>query len=326
MMADLKRIGVLCSGGDSSGMNPCVRAVVRTALYEGLEVRGIIRGYQGLIDGDIIEMDRRSVSNIISRGGTILKTARCDEFRTPEGRKKAIAVLREHGIGGLVVIGGDGSFRGAWALSQESDLQVIGIPGTIDNDIAGTDFTIGYDTAINVATEALDKIRDTAASHDRLFFVEVMGRHAGHLALEAGIAAGAEEILIPETPTRNADVIKKLKEGLARGKTSHIVVVAEGDESGGAYRIAEEIAGEVGIKARVTILGHLQRGGSPTAFERVLASRMGCAAVEALVAGRTAQMIGFIRGQTQLNPLNHSWEAKKPVREDLLKLNRILPT
>jgi 6-phosphofructokinase 1 len=200
------------------------------------------------------------------------------------------------------------------------------MPGTIDNDIAGTDFTIGYDTAINVATEALDKIRDTAASHDRLFFVEVMGRHAGHLALEAGIAAGAEEILIPETPTRNADVIKKLKEGLARGKTSHIVVVAEGDESGGAYRIAEEIAGEVGIKARVTILGHLQRGGSPTAFERVLASRMGCAAVEALVAGRTAQMIGFIRGQTQLNPLNHSWEAKKPVREDLLKLNRILPT
>jgi len=320
----VRRIGVLCSGGDSSGMNPCVRAVVRTACFHGVDVRGIIRGYQGLIDDDVIEMGPRSVGNIINRGGTILKTARCQEYRTRAGRKKAIATLRRHGIDGLVIIGGDGSFRGAHALAGESDIRIVGVPGTIDNDIAGTDFTIGYDTAINVAMDAIDKIRDTAASHDRIFFVEVMGRHAGYIALEAGIAAGAEDVLIPETPTSEEHVAKKLKEGLAKGKSSAIVVVAEGDDAGGAFAIAERVGKRIGARTRVTILGHLQRGGSPTAFERVLASRLGAAAVQALIDGKSDVMVGLVKHAVRIGKLDQSWKGKKSIPKELLDLNEML--
>lgn len=320
----LNRLAVLCSGGDSSGMNPCVRAVVRAAVYYDLEICGAIRGYQGLIDDDVVPLTARSVSNTISRGGTILKTARCDEFRSKAGRRKAAAHLAARGIEGLVVIGGDGSFHGAHYLAQESDIRIIGVPGTIDNDIAGTDWTIGYDTAVNVAMDAIDKIRDTAASHDRLFFVEVMGRHAGYIALEAGLAAGAEDVLIPEVKTDISALVEKLRAGIARGKTSSIVVVAEGDDAGGAFKIARSVEKKLGIKSRVTILGHLQRGGSPTAFERVLASRLGVAAVQALKRGRSGEMVGLVQDQVRLSPLDQCWKKKKTIPREFLDLNEIL--
>ncbi|MBN1256175.1 MAG: 6-phosphofructokinase [Planctomycetes bacterium] len=320
----VKSIAVLCSGGDSSGMNPCVRAVVRTAVYHGMEVFGVIRGYQGMLDDQIEPMTARSVSNIISRGGTILKTARCLEFMKKSKRKKAITNLQRRGIGGLVVIGGDGSFHGAHYLSMESKIKVVGIPGTIDNDINGTDFTIGYDTAINVAMDAIDKIRDTAASHDRIFFVEVMGRHAGYIALEAGVAAGAEDVLIPEVKTDPDALVKNLRDGLARGKTSSIIVVAEGDDAGGALKIAAVVEKKLGIMSKVTILGHLQRGGSPTAFDRVLASRLGVAAVHELAMGRSRIMVGVVQGKIKTSRLDHAWKVKKPISREMLKLNEIL--
>jgi 6-phosphofructokinase 1 len=305
-------------------MNPCVRAVVRAAVYHGIEAFAVRRGYQGMIEDDIHPLGVRSVSNIISRGGTILKTSRSDEFRQPEGRAKAVKNLEKHGIEGLVVIGGDGSFHGAHCLAEESAIKVVGVPGTIDNDIAGTDYTIGYDTALNVAMEALDKIRDTAGSHDRLFFVEAMGRHAGFLALEAGIAAGAEDVLIPETPTEVDDVVAKLRAGREQGKTSFIVVVAEGDDAGGAFKVAEQVSEKVGIKSRVTILGHLQRGGSPTAYERVQASRLGVAAVRELAAGKSDIMVGIIGEEVVTNRLERSWTGRKGVSAELLELNEIL--
>ncbi|MHC4870871.1 MAG: 6-phosphofructokinase [Planctomycetota bacterium] len=320
----MKKIGVLTSGGDSSGMNPCVRAVVRTAIYNNLEVYGIYRGYQGLIDGDIEKMTARSVSNIISRGGTILKTARCLDFKKKAGRKKAIANLKKYELDGLVVIGGDGSFKGALALHKECGVKVVGVPGTIDNDIGGTDFTIGYDTAINVAMEAIDKIRDTAASHDRIFFVEVMGRHAGDIALCAGLAAGAEETMIPEVTSDLKKLAAKLKAGIKNGKTSSIVVVAEGDDAGNAFTVAEKVSKMVGIKPRVSVLGHMQRGGAPTAFERMLASRLGLAAVEALVAGKNGVMAGLVAGEVKYSKLENSSKVKKKIPEDILKLNDIL--
>ncbi|MFH0910353.1 MAG: 6-phosphofructokinase [Planctomycetota bacterium] len=320
----LRRIGVLCSGGDSSGMNPCIRAVVRSALYYDLEPFGIKRGFQGLLEGEIEPMHARSVSNIISRGGTILKTSRCPEFLKKPGRAQGIAGLQTFGIEALVVIGGDGSFRGAHLLSQEWDGRVVGIPGTIDNDIEGTDFTIGYDTAVNVAVDALDKIRDTAASHDRLFFVEVMGRNSGYIALEAGISAGAEDILIPETPTDMDALSRDLLRGRGHGKTSSVVVVAEGDETGGAMTVAAEVEKRTGIKARVTILGHLQRGGSPTAFERVLASRLGLAAVRALRDGKDDVMVGVLQNRIAHSPLDKRERPRKPIPEELLELSRIL--
>jgi 6-phosphofructokinase 1 len=289
----MKKIAVLTSGGDAPGMNAAIRAVVRSAIYRGMEVVGVKRGYTGLIAGDFIPMDLGSVADIIHRGGTILYTARCDEFRTPEGQQKGLQKLREQGIEGLVVIGGDGSFRGAQALARLG-VKTIGIPGTIDNDIPCTDFTIGFDTAVNTVIQAVDKIRDTATSHERTYVVEVMGRHAGDIALWAGVAAGAESILIPEEPFDLQKIIDKLKRSVSRGKRHSIIIVAEG--AGKGFAIGEEIHKATGLETRVTVLGHIQRGGSPTAFDRTLASRMGNMAVELLSRGESQKMIGIQGG------------------------------
>src|SRR5204862_387722 len=281
------KIGVMTSGGDSPGMNAAIRAVVRTGLYHGLEIYGIVRGYQGMIDDDIFQMDTRSVANIIQRGGTILKTARCKEFFEPAGRKKAYDNLKRRGIDGLVIIGGDGSFRGAVQFSSEFDIPVIGLAGTIDKDIAGTDFTIGFDTAVNTAVEAIDKIRDTMDAHDRIFIIEVMGRDAGYIALHSGIATGAENILIPERKTDINDIVSSLQEKERRKKLVNLIVVAEGDDFGGAnevHKILQEKMPQAEI--RVCILGHIQRGGSPSCLDRLIASRMGFHAVESLMEGR----------------------------------------
>ncbi|MEM6804842.1 MAG: 6-phosphofructokinase, partial [Bacteroidota bacterium] len=274
----MKSIGVYTSGGDAPGMNACVRAVVRTCIYHGIEVWGIRRGYEGMIESDFVKMDASSVSNIIQRGGTILKSSRSDRFRTVEGRKKAFKNLKKAGIEGMVAIGGDGTFAGARAFSSEHPIPIVGAPGTIDNDLYGTDFTIGYDTALNTAMEGIDKIRDTADSHSRIFFVEVMGRDAGFIALNSGIAAAAEAVLIPEEETIIEDIIKKLEQG--RQKDSNIIVVAEGDDAGGAFEVAKKVEEKYDYQTRVVVLGHIQRGGSPTCADRVLASRMGMAAVE----------------------------------------------
>src|SRR3954470_3631478 len=295
MATKVTKIGVLTSGGDSPGMNAAIRAVVRTGIYHNLEVYGIMRGYSGMIDDDISKMESRSVANIIQRGGTILKCARSNEFREPAGRVKAYENLKKRGINGLVVIGGDGSFKGAQKFSNEFDIPCIGLPGTIDKDIAGTDFTIGFDTAVNTAVEAIDKIRDTADAHDRLFIVEVMGRDAGYIALHSGIATGAENILIPEAKTDIDELIKSLGEKAKRKKLVNLVVVAEGDEFGGANEIARIIKERMpNADTRVCILGHIQRGGSPTCMDRLIASRMGYHAVECLLQGRHNVMIGIL--------------------------------
>src|SRR5882762_1594753 len=288
------KIGVLTSGGDAPGMNAAIRAVVRTGIYNGLEVFGIMRGYSGMIENDIVPMHSRSVANIIQRGGTILKTARCKEFFEHEGRKKAYNNLKKLGINGLVVIGGDGSFRGAHKLSEEFDIPCIGLPGTIDKDIAGTDFTIGFDTAVNTAVEAIDKIRDTADAHDRLFIIEVMGRDAGYIALHSGIATGAENILIPERKTQIDEIISQLAEKERRRKLVNLIVVAEGGEFGDANELAKVIKHRLPLlEVRVCILGHIQRGGSPSCMDRLIASRMGYHAVESLVEGRHNVFIGI---------------------------------
>lgn len=307
----IKKIGVLTSGGDSSGMNPCVRAVVRTACYNGIEVMGIYHGYQGMINNEIRPLSSRDVGGLSARGGTVLGSARCLEFREKEGRQKAIDNLKKHGIDAVVVIGGDGSFRGAQALADESDIRVIGLPGTIDNDIAGTDYTIGYDTAVNVAMEAIDKIRDTANSHERIFFVEVMGRNAGYIALEAGLAAGAEQILIPEEPTDIPGIAAELMEGRRLGKMSSIVVVAEGDDEGGAFDIAQKVSKYAHLPSRVTVLGHLQRGGSPTANDRLLATRLGYASVMSLMEGTHGVMLGMENNKVVTSSLVDREKAPK---------------
>src|SRR5215213_2790639 len=305
MQKKVSRIGVLTSGGDSPGMNAAVRAVVRTGIYHGLEVFGIMRGYQGLIENDIVPMHSRSVANIIQRGGTILKTARSKVFLEPEGRKKAYDNLMELGINGLVIIGGDGSFRGAAAFSREFDIPCIGLPGTIDKDIAGTDFTIGFDTAVNTAVEAIDKIRDTADAHDRLFIVEVMGRDAGYIALHSGIATGAENILIPETKTDIEELINSLSEKEKRRKLVNLVVVAEGDEFGGGNEIARIVKTRLpNIDTRVCILWHIQRGGAPTCLDRLIASRMGYHAVESLINGRHNVFVGITNNRLNYVPLD----------------------
>lgn len=321
----MKRIGVLTSGGDSPGMNAAIRAVVRSAVYHGAEVFGIERGYSGLISGQIKPMGARSVSGIINRGGTILRTARCSEFREPEGRVKAAAQLHGHGIEGLVVIGGDGSYRGAMLLHQEHGIKCIGVPGTIDNDIGGTDFTIGYDTALNVAMEAIDRIRDTADSHDRLFFIEVMGRRSGYLAMMSGIAGGAEEILIPESPTNLNSLIESLRSGRGAGKASSIVIVAEGDDFGNAFDISKKVA-EISefTDSRCVVIGHLQRGGSPTAFDRVLASRLGLLAVESLLDGESGKMAGVAGSVPVLRPLSDAWETRNQFDISLLRVAHVL--
>ena len=323
----MKRIGVLTSGGDSSGMNAAIRAVVRTAIYHGLEVFGIERGYQGLIEGKITPMGARSVSGIINRGGTILKTARCQAFMEPEGRAEAAKQLKRLGIEGLVTIGGDGTYQGAQKLYVEHGVTCIGVPGTIDNDIGGTDFTIGYDTALNVAVEAIDRIRDTAMSHDRIFFIEVMGRRSGYIAMMSGIAGGAEAILVPETPTNVEELVGLLRTGRANGKTSSIVVVAEGDDAGKAIDIAKRVAETSEFKdTRVTVIGHLQRGGSPTAFDRILASRLGVRAVEALLEGETGKMTGVNADKVVLRPLSDTWEKRTKFDSTFLDVGRILAT
>lgn len=315
----------MTSGGDAPGMNAAIRAVVRTALSQGLEVVGIYRGYQGMIEDDMIELDHFKVSNIIHRGGTFLKTARSDEFRTAEGRAKAAQNLTDRGVEGLVVIGGDGSFRGAVALREQFGIPVVGCPGTIDNDLFGTDYTIGYDTAVNTAVHAVDQIRDTADSHNRLFFVEVMGRDAGFIALRTGIASGAESVLIPETTTHIDELIAKLESGAAMKKTSAIIIVAEGDDEGGAFEIAKKVNEKFhGWESKVTVLGHIQRGGSPTAFDRILASRMGNHAVMSLLNGDTDVMIGQRDGQMVTVPFSQAVKHHESINPHLLDLVEIL--
>ncbi|MDB5250366.1 MAG: 6-phosphofructokinase [Segetibacter sp.] len=325
MATKVTKIGVLTSGGDSPGMNAAIRAVVRTGIYNGLEVYGVMRGYSGMIDDDIFKMESKSVANIIQRGGTILKCARSDEFREPAGRQKAYDNLKKRGIDGLVVIGGDGTFKGAQKFSNEFDIPCIGLPGTIDKDIAGTDFTIGFDTAVNTAVEAIDKIRDTADAHDRLFIVEVMGRDAGYIALHSGIATGAENILIPETKTNIDELVASLSEKEKRRKLVNLVVVAEGDEFGGGNEIARIVKRRLpNIDTRVCILGHIQRGGSPTCLDRLIASRMGFHAVESLLQGRYNVMVGIVNNKLYYTPLDHAVKAKQKLSNQWLKIVKIL--
>ena len=325
MKKTVTKIGVLTSGGDSPGMNACVRAVVRSGIYYGMEVYGIMRGYTGMVENDIFKMESRSVANIIQRGGTILKTSRCKDFFTPEGRKKAYNNLKKHGIDGLVIIGGDGSFRGAQIFSNEYDIPCIGLPGTIDKDIAGTDFTIGFDTAVNTAVEAIDKIRDTADAHDRLFVIEVMGRDAGYIALHSGIATGAENILIPERKTDIEAIISGLAEKERRHKLVNLIVVAEGDEFGGGDQVAKIIKDRLNqLEVRVCILGHIQRGGSPSCFDRLIASRMGYTAVECLKDGKFNVFVGIVNNRMHYIPLNEAVKKKQRVSEEWMKIVKIL--
>lgn len=327
MVTDKKvtRIAVLSSGGDAPGMNAAIRAVVRTGLYNQMEVFGVMRGYSGMIDDDIIKMESRSVANIIQRGGTILKTARCKEFFEPEGRRKAYENLSRRGINGVVVVGGDGSFKGALKLSQEYDIPCIGLPGTIDKDIAGSDFTIGFDTAVNTAVEAIDKIRDTADAHDRLFIIEVMGRDAGYIALHSGIATGAEHIIIPERKTDIEDVILSLQELERRRKLVNMIVVAEGGDAGGADEVSKIIRQRLpSADIRVCILGHIQRGGSPSCLDRLIASRMGYAAVQCLMEGRFNVMVGIMNNKIHYTPLEKAVKAKQRISDEWMKIVRIL--
>ncbi len=320
----MKRIGILTSGGDAPGMNACIRAAVRAARAEELEIFGIRRGYAGLIGGEIELLDRKAVANIIHQGGTILGTARSPEFVTGEGRAPAIENLEKRGIEGLILIGGDGTFRGGTVLSQECGIGIIGVPGTIDNDIYGTDYTIGFDSAVNCALEAIDRIRDTALSHERLFFVEVMGRHTGFIALESGIAGGAEELLIPEIPFSVDELCSHLERSFKGEKKSAIVVVAESEQPGDSFRIAREVRDKLGLDSRVCILGHLQRGGSPTARDRVLAGKLGVAAVRALVAGKSGYMVGEMNWRVAYTPLRDTWEKKKELNVELVEMRMLL--
>lgn len=321
----MKKIAVFTSGGDSPGMNAAIRAVVRTALYYKLEVYGIERGYTGMINDRFIKMESHSVSNIIQRGGTILKSARSKEFMTKEGRKQAYENLKKYGIEGIVAIGGNGTYAGAQALNHEYGTCVIGIPGTIDNDLYGTDYTIGYDTAINTALDAIDKIRDTADSHDRIFFIEVMGRDSGYIAMDVGISGGAEAILVPETPTDLDKIIHNVQNGWGRKKTSQIIVVAEGDDAGGVYEVAEKFKKQVpDLEYRITVLGHVQRGGSPTARDRVLASRLGEAAVNGLIDGKTNVAAGIVNDKVMYVPFEDAIKKRKEINPAMISLAEIL--
>lgn len=320
-MGTIKCIGILTSGGDAPGMNAAIRAVTRSAIYNGLQVKGIYRGYKGLITGEIKEFKTENVSNIIQLGGTILKTARCQEFRTPEGRQVAYETMKREGIDALVVIGGDGSLTGARLLAQEFDVPCIGLPGTIDNDLYGTDTTIGYDTALNTILDAVDKIRDTATSHERLFFVEVMGRDAGFLALNGAIAAGAEAAIIPEFNTEVDQLEEFINNGFRKSKSSSIVLVAESEITGGAMHYAERVKNEYPqYDVRVTILGHLQRGGRPTAHDRIIASRMGIASIQALMEGQRNVMIGIENDQIVYVPFAKAIKNDKPIDRELVSV------
>ncbi len=326
MQYPIKKLAVLTSGGDSPGMNAAIRSVVRTCAYLDVECMAIYRGYQGMIEGDFVPFNARSVNNIINKGGTILKTARCDDFRTPEGRRKAHEQLVKAGIDAFVVIGGDGSFRGASIFQKEFDFPVIGIPGTIDNDIFGTEYTLGFDTALNTVVEAIDKIRDTASSHSRLFFVEVMGRDVGHIALNAGVAAGAEEILIPEQNLGLERLLDSLKRSKKSGKSSSIVVVAEGDKTGkNVFELKEYVETHLPIyDVRVSVLGHIQRGGVPTAFDRVLASRMGVKAVESLLEGKSNLMVGIMESEIVLTPIVEAIKGTTKIDRELIRVSDIM--
>lgn len=326
MSNSIKKIGVMTSGGDSPGMNAAIRSVVRACAYHNVECYGIYRGYEGMIEGDFIQMDARSVKGIINKGGTILKTARSQEFRTKEGRAKAHEQLKEAGIDALVVIGGDGSFTGAMIFNQEFNFPVMGIPGTIDNDIYGTTHTLGYDTALNTVVEAIDKIRDTASSHNRLFFVEVMGRDVGHIALNVGVGAGAEEILIPEEDLGLDRLLESLRRSKQSGKSSSIVVVAEGDKIGkNVFQLKDYVEENLlEYEVRVSVLGHMQRGGSPTCFDRVLASRMGVKAVESLLAGESNYMVGLKNDLMQLTPFDQAVKGKSKINMELLRVSDIM--
>ncbi len=322
----MQHIAVLTSGGDAPGMNACIRAVVRTAIYHNCKISGVIGGYEGLIHNELKELTSSDVGNIIQRGGTILKTARSLRFKTEEGLDTAYHNLKTRGVDGLVVIGGDGSFKGAEALAQKyPDIKVIGIPGTIDNDLFGTDFTIGYDTAINTVVQAVDNIRDTAISHNRLFFVEVMGRDAGLIALRSGIACGAEAILIPETTTYIDKLVEVLERGWSRKKTGCVIIVAEGDDAGGAYKVAEIVKGKFDkYETKVAILGHIQRGGSPTCMDRVLATRLGFEAVTSLVNGRNRIMVGQVAGKVTHIPLKQAVKHNSSINETILQIAEIM--
>lgn len=318
-MGKIKCIGILTSGGDAPGMNAAIRAVTRSAIYNGLQVKGIYRGYRGLVTNEIKDFKSEDVSNIVQRGGTILKTARCKEFMTPEGRKQAYENMKAHGIDALIVIGGDGSLTGARIFAEEYDVTCIGLPGTIDNDLYGTDTTIGYDTALNTIMECVDKIRDTATSHERLFFIEVMGRDAGFLALNGAIASGAEAAIIPEFETEFDQLEEFIKNGFRKSKNSSIVLVAESELTGGAMHYAERVKNEYPqYDVRVSILGHLQRGGSPTANDRILASRLGAASIEALLEGQRNVMIGIEHDQVVYVPFTKAIKNDKPIDRGLV--------
>lgn len=327
-MKTVKKIAVMTSGGDSPGMNAAIRSVVRACAYYRTECMGIYRGYQGLIEGDLVPLTARSVNNIINKGGTILKSARSKDFRTEEGRKQAYENLIENNVDALVVIGGDGSFTGGVVFNKEYNFPIIGIPGTIDNDIAGTTHTLGYDTALNTAVEAIDKIRDTASSHNRLFFVEVMGRDAGFIALNAGVGAGAEEILIPEEDLGLERMLESLKKSSRSGKSSSIVVVSEGDKTGkNVFELAEYVEENMPeYEVRVSVLGHMQRGGSPTCFDRVLASRMGVKAVELLLDGKTNLMVGLQNNKIESTSLEKAIKGGDTIDMELLRVSDIMTT
>ncbi len=323
--SEINRIGVFTSGGDAPGMNAAIRAVVRTCIFYKKQPIGIYRGYDGLITGDVRELDSRSVSNIIQRGGTILKSARSAEFRTPEGRQQAYETIKKNKIDAFVAIGGDGTFTGAQIFSEEYNIPVVGLPGTIDNDLNGTDFTIGYDTAVNTATEAIDKVRDTASSHNRLFFIEVMGRHSGQIALRASIAAGAEATMIPEVPMDIVELVRLLEGGAGRKKSSSLVVVAEAGQPGHSIELAKEVTARFSYyDTKVTILGHLLRGGSPTVSDRVLASRLGVAAVESLLANKSGVMIGVVNNQINFTPFGEAIKNVNNFDNEMLRIAGIL--
>ncbi len=325
IMVSIKCIGILTSGGDAPGMNAAIRAVTRAAIYNGWEVKGVYRGYRGLITGEIVPFKTNNVSNIIQQGGTILKTARCQEFMTPEGRRVAFETMQREAIDALVVIGGDGSLTGARIFAQEYNIPIVGLPGTIDNDLNGTDTTIGYDTALNTIMQAVDKIRDTATSHERLFFIEVMGRNAGFLALNGAVASGAEAAIIPEICTEVDQLEELIKNGFRKTKNSSIVLVAESEVTGGAMGMAERVKNEYPqYDVRVTILGHIQRGGSPSASDRILASRMGAAAIDALNDDQRNVMIGMQNDEIVYVPFAKAIKKDKPIDRELLNTLRIL--
>lgn len=328
MSTNIKKIGVLTSGGDAPGMNASIRAVARTCAYHQIECVGIYRGYQGLIEGDFEDLSARSVRNIINRGGTFLKSARSQEFKTKEGRAKAHEQLIKNQIDALVLIGGDGTFTGGMLFNEEYNFPILGIPGTIDNDIDGTMYTLGYDTALNTVVDAIDRIRDTASSHDRLFFIEVMGRDCGHIALNAGLGAGAEEILIPEANRGLEQLLESLERSRNTGKSSSIVVVAEGDKTGkSVFQLAEYVEENLpNYDIRVSVLGHMQRGGAPTCFDRVLASRMGVKAVESLMEGKSNYMVGMIKDEIVITPIVDAIKGKSSVDSDLMRVCEIMST